>query len=281
MSSDYRLAPAFGARLVGLLVVGRRAARCSSRPAWSPCSTCTRWCWSRWRCSCWRAIFAVGGVVRGATVVHFDDDGYRVRLIRGAGVKQASWTDVAEAVDVAAARRPLRGAAPAGRPHHHDPGRRRGGGPGGVRPRPARPSAARARAPAARRALIRQPSAPACSLCWLSEGGRRLSHSLRHVEEASPSPVYGARLLSGLRAHPSRGFKSRRLRQPSIGPSLEPRGRSRSAAGRRRQRVARLQKNAMQLSEPTIDCRLVHRWHRLDHRVSPGPSEITQRWKKA
>ena len=30
--------------------------------------------------------------------------------------------------------------------------------------------------------------------------------------EASPSPVYGARLLSGLRAQPSRGFKSRRLR---------------------------------------------------------------------
>jgi hypothetical protein len=33
------------------------------------------------------------------------------------------------------------------------------------------------------------------------------------VGEASPSPVYGARLLSGLRVIPSRGFKSRRLRQ--------------------------------------------------------------------
>jgi hypothetical protein len=30
--------------------------------------------------------------------------------------------------------------------------------------------------------------------------------------EVSPSPVYGARLLSGLRANPSRGFKSRHLR---------------------------------------------------------------------
>jgi hypothetical protein len=30
--------------------------------------------------------------------------------------------------------------------------------------------------------------------------------------EVSPSPVYGARLLSGLRAQPSRGFKSRHLR---------------------------------------------------------------------
>ena len=34
--------------------------------------------------------------------------------------------------------------------------------------------------------------------------------------EASPSPVYGARLLSGLRAQPSRGFKSRRLRQCDV-----------------------------------------------------------------
>ena len=32
------------------------------------------------------------------------------------------------------------------------------------------------------------------------------------VLEVSPSPVYGARLLSGLRVIPSRGFKSRHLR---------------------------------------------------------------------
>ena len=32
--------------------------------------------------------------------------------------------------------------------------------------------------------------------------------------EVSPSPVYGARLLSGLRVIPSRGFKSRHLRHP-------------------------------------------------------------------
>jgi hypothetical protein len=34
--------------------------------------------------------------------------------------------------------------------------------------------------------------------------------------EASPSPVYGARLLSGLRLITSRGFKSRRLRQVTL-----------------------------------------------------------------
>ena len=38
-------------------------------------------------------------------------------------------------------------------------------------------------------------------------------------EEASPSPVDGARLLSGLRVIPSRGFKSRRLRFGSALPA--------------------------------------------------------------
>jgi hypothetical protein len=61
--------------------------------------------------------------------------------------------------------------------------------------------------------------------------------------EASPSPVYGARLLSGLRAQPSRGFKSRRLRhrllssQPPdwalMGPSMA--GRVKADSGRVKQ----------------------------------------------
>lgn len=41
-----------------------------------------------------------GGVLllRGAVVVHLDDVGYRVRFVRGAGVTQARWTDVEDAV---------------------------------------------------------------------------------------------------------------------------------------------------------------------------------------
>ena len=39
--------------------------------------------------------------------------------------------------------------------------------------------------------------------------------------EVSPSPVYGARLLSGLRVIPSRGFKSRHLRQTEAMISVE------------------------------------------------------------
>ena len=40
--------------------------------------------------------------------------------------------------------------------------------------------------------------------------------------EVSPSPVYGARLLSGFGAQPHRWFKSRHLRQLYIEPSATP-----------------------------------------------------------
>ena len=44
--------------------------------------------------------FLGGGffLTRRATVVRLDDAGYRVRLVRGAGVKQARWTDVEDVV---------------------------------------------------------------------------------------------------------------------------------------------------------------------------------------
>jgi hypothetical protein len=96
-SSDYRLAPALGARLVGLLVIGLAmlvfvatgvvAVLDLHTLVLVPVALLVL-----------AATFGVGAVVRGATVVHFDDEGYRVRLIRGAGVKQASWTDVVEAI---------------------------------------------------------------------------------------------------------------------------------------------------------------------------------------
>ena len=37
-------------------------------------------------------------LTRKATVVRLDEAGYRVRLVRGAGVKQARWTDVEDVV---------------------------------------------------------------------------------------------------------------------------------------------------------------------------------------
>ncbi len=97
MSSDYRLSPALGARLVGLLIValavlmflvtGVVAVLNLHTLVLVPAALAVL-----------AVVFAVGALVRGATVVHLDDEGYRVRLIRGAGVKQAAWTDVREAV---------------------------------------------------------------------------------------------------------------------------------------------------------------------------------------
>jgi hypothetical protein len=46
------------------------------------------------------SAFLFGGyqLTRRATVVRLDEAGYRVRLVRGAGVKQARWTDVEDVV---------------------------------------------------------------------------------------------------------------------------------------------------------------------------------------
>lgn len=41
-------------------------------------------------------VFVVGYALRKKYVVHLDDEGYRVRLVRGAGVTEASWKDVEE-----------------------------------------------------------------------------------------------------------------------------------------------------------------------------------------
>jgi hypothetical protein len=45
------------------------------------------------------AVFVVGFLLtRKAAVVRLDDEGYQVRFVRGAGVKQARWKDVEDAV---------------------------------------------------------------------------------------------------------------------------------------------------------------------------------------
>ena len=89
----------------------RRAAPCSCSSAtasWSPCRTCRRA-----SCSVVAALGVVGrrrsagGCAARAYVVRLDDDGYRVRLVRGAGVSAARWTDVEDA-----GRPPTRAASP-------------------------------------------------------------------------------------------------------------------------------------------------------------------------
>ena len=47
-------------------------------------------------------IFALGAFLRRTPVVHLDEAGYRVRLIRGAGVREARWKEVEDAVTATA-----------------------------------------------------------------------------------------------------------------------------------------------------------------------------------
>ena len=44
------------------------------------------------------AVLALGlAALRGAAVVHLDETGYRIRYVRGAGVRQAAWKQVEDA----------------------------------------------------------------------------------------------------------------------------------------------------------------------------------------
>ena len=98
MSSDYRLSPVLAARLVGLalmvvallvfattLVVG--AADASPLILLAVAVS---------------GVLIVGGaayaVTRRTSVVSLDERGYRVRLVRGAGVTSAGWSEVEDAV---------------------------------------------------------------------------------------------------------------------------------------------------------------------------------------
>lgn len=97
MSSGYRLAPALAARLVGLvLVLGAvlvlAATVLTALLGWPV------------------LVVLIGGLVallatlamllatRLVPVLVLDDAGYRVRWVRGAGVRAAAWRDVADAV---------------------------------------------------------------------------------------------------------------------------------------------------------------------------------------
>lgn len=98
MSSDYRLSPALGARLVGLLLVVVAILVFATTAAVALLNLPTV-------VLLVVALGLVAGVLatgqlllRRTSVVHFDDQGYRIALIRGAGVKVAAWTDVEDAV---------------------------------------------------------------------------------------------------------------------------------------------------------------------------------------
>lgn len=105
MSSDYRLSPAFGARLVGLLVVGLAVLVFVATGVVAVLDLHTL-VLVPVAVAGLAVIFALGALLRRTPVVHLDEAGYRVRLIRGAGVQEARWTEVEDAVTATARNLP-------------------------------------------------------------------------------------------------------------------------------------------------------------------------------
>ena len=96
-SSDYRLSPALGARLMGLLLVGL-ALLLFVVTALVALLDLTPDLLVVLAAVGLLAIFGLGyALTRRLYVVHLDEAGYRVRLIRGAGVTEAQWNDVRDA----------------------------------------------------------------------------------------------------------------------------------------------------------------------------------------
>ncbi len=98
MTSDYRLAAPFAVRMLGVLVaaVGLLVVVVAL--------LCGALGWPRAVLSV-TVVLAVAAVivggailVRRTTVVRLDDEGYRVRFVRGVGVAQGRWRDVEDVV---------------------------------------------------------------------------------------------------------------------------------------------------------------------------------------
>jgi hypothetical protein len=96
--SDYRLAPLVIARFVGLYLVllallvfvATAVVAATDLPADLLAALLV---------VALLGLFVLAWVLRSRiAVVHLDDTGYRVRLVRGAGVKQGRWVDVEDAV---------------------------------------------------------------------------------------------------------------------------------------------------------------------------------------
>lgn len=97
MASDYRLSPALGARLVGLLTVGVAVLVFVATGVVALLDLHTLVLLPVAVVGV-VLVLGVGAWLRSTPVVHLDDEGYRVRLVRGSGVRAARWKDVAEAV---------------------------------------------------------------------------------------------------------------------------------------------------------------------------------------
>lgn len=96
MSSDYRFAPQFAARLLGLalLCLGGLVFLTTAVVVLFAAPVALL---GAAAVLCVVGVFALGWFVRNADVVRLTEDGYQVRFVRGAGAKQARWSDVESA----------------------------------------------------------------------------------------------------------------------------------------------------------------------------------------
>ncbi len=97
VDSDYRLAPPFAVRLVGgalvlVAVLVFAGTFVAALAGWSLAGVLGIGAGGL------LAVLGTAVWLRRVTVVHFDAEGYRVRLVRGVGVAAASWPEVSEAV---------------------------------------------------------------------------------------------------------------------------------------------------------------------------------------
>lgn len=98
MTSDYRLAPQLAARMLGLSLVAL-GALVFVVTALVVVFELPILVLSVAVVLCVVGVFTIGWLLnRRAYIVRTTDDGYRVRFVRGAGVTQARWLDVEEAV---------------------------------------------------------------------------------------------------------------------------------------------------------------------------------------
>jgi len=97
-TSDYRLAPAFAARFVGVLLVGLALALVVATVLVAALSLPSVTLLVVVVVGVAAVLTAAVVVSRRVAVVHLGEDGYRVRLVRGAGVTAADWREVEEAV---------------------------------------------------------------------------------------------------------------------------------------------------------------------------------------
>ncbi|MDO7868335.1 hypothetical protein [Nocardioides jiangxiensis] len=106
MPQDYRLAPQFAARLLGLTLMGAGLAIVVATVVAVGFITQPVIVSVTVGLALVAILWVIWKLRSGTWVVRLTDDGYKVQFVRGAGVKQARWADVADAVTTEVAGSP-------------------------------------------------------------------------------------------------------------------------------------------------------------------------------